>query len=147
MLDDIDRRILQLLGDNSRLPLRAIAQEVGLSSPAAAERIRKLEDREVIRRYTVDIQPAPLGYSLQAIVRIRPLPGKLKEVEKLIAAAPEVAECDKVTGEDCYVARLHLRSIEQLDQILSRISDRAETNSAIVKTQVVRRRPPPLLLG
>lgn len=146
MIDDIDRAILRTLAADSRTPLRAIAEAAGLSSPAAAERMRKLEDRGVIQRYSLDVHPAPLGYGLQAIVRIRPLPGKLKEVEKLIAAAPEVAECDKVTGEDCYVARIHLRSIAQLDTILSRIADNAETNSAIVKSQVVARRPPPLVL-
>ena len=146
MLDPIDRALLEALVENSRMPLKELAARVGLSSPGASERLRRLEERQAIRRYTADVNPAALGYSLQAIVRIRPLPGKLTEVEKLMAAIPQLAECDKVTGEDCFIARLHLRSIEQLDEILSRISDRAETNSAIVKAQVVARRPPPLAL-
>uniref|UniRef100_UPI0013D56DCD Lrp/AsnC family transcriptional regulator n=1 Tax=Enterobacter cloacae TaxID=550 RepID=UPI0013D56DCD len=72
----------------------------------------------VIRSFTIDIDPNAIGYTLQAIVRIKPLPGKLHMVQKLIEEIPEFSECDKVTGDDCFIARLHLRSIGQLDQIL-----------------------------
>lgn len=83
-----------------------------------------------------------LGYSLQAIVRVKPLPGKLKAVQKLLETIPELSECDKVTGEDCFIIRLHLRAIEHLDFILERITDKAETHSSIVKSQPVARRLP-----
>ena len=85
-----------------------------------------------------------IGYPLQAIVRIRPLPGKLHIVQRLIEDIPQITECDKVTGDDCFVARLHMRSIEQLDEILDRIADKAETSTAIIKAQPVKRRLPPL---
>ena len=144
MIDATDRKILEALLADARLPLKQLAERVGLSAPSVSERLRRLEDRRVIRRYTVDIDPRALGFMLQAIVRIKPLPGKLQAVQKLVAELPEVAECDKVTGDDCFVARLHLRSMEQLDEILDRIIDRAQTSSAIVKSQVVVRRAPPL---
>ena len=80
----------------------------------------------------------------QAIVRIRPLPGKLHVVQQLIAEIPEVVECGKVTGDDCFIARLHVRSIGLLDELLDRIADKAETSTAIVKSQPVKRRNPPL---
>lgn len=147
MLDATDRAILEALADNSRMPLKELAARVGLSSPGVSERMRRLEERQAIQRYTIEVNPALLGYTLQAIVRIRPLPGKLREVETMMAAIPQLAECDKVTGEDCFIARLHLRSIVQLDEILSRIAEKAETNSSIVKAQVVPRRAPPLALG
>jgi Lrp/AsnC family leucine-responsive transcriptional regulator len=98
----------------------------------------------VIRGFTVDIDPRALGYTLQAIVRIRPLPGKLHIVRQLLESIPEFTECDRVTGDDCFVARLYVRSIEQLDQILDRIVDKAETSTAVVKSQPIERRPPPL---
>jgi Lrp/AsnC family transcriptional regulator, leucine-responsive regulatory protein len=120
-----------------------LARRVDLSSPSVSERLRRLEERGVIRSFTVDIDPKAMGYALQAIVRIRPLPGKLHLVQKLIEGIPEFSECDKVTGDDCYIGRLHVRSIEHLDQILDRITDKAETNTAIVKSQPVRRRLPP----
>jgi Lrp/AsnC family leucine-responsive transcriptional regulator len=146
MLDPIDRAIVEALLADARMSLKDLAAHAGLSPPGVSERLRRLEERNVIRAYTVDVNPLALGYTLQAIVRIRPMPGKLAAVQKLMAAIPELAECDKVTGEDCFVARLHLRSIEHLDAILDRIADKAETNTSIVKAQVVARRAPPLAL-
>ncbi|WP_066741582.1 Lrp/AsnC family transcriptional regulator [Cupriavidus sp. D384] len=143
-LDDTDRRILTLLQQDARMPVKALAEQVGLSSPGASERLRRLEDRGVIRGFTVDVEPRTLGFSMQAIVRIKPLPGKLQAVQKLIEAIPEFAECDKVTGDDCFIGRLYLRSIEHLDHILEQITEMAETSSAIVKSQPVKRRLPPL---
>jgi len=143
MLDNPDQRILEVLLKDSRISLKDLAQQVGLSSPSVSERLRRLEERGVIRAFTIEIDPQALGYPLQAIVRIRPLPGKLQIVQKLIQEIPEFSECDKVTGEDCFIARLFVRSIEQLDAILDRIADRAETSTAIVKAQPIRRRPPP----
>lgn len=147
MLNNQDRRILEALLGDGRMSLKELAEQVGLSSPSVSERLRRLEERGVIRRYTVEVDPRALGYPLQAVVRIRPLPGQLPTVQKLIEEIPECAECDKVTGEDCFVARLFVRSIEQLDAILDRIADKAETNTAIVKAQPITRRPPPLAVG
>jgi Lrp/AsnC family leucine-responsive transcriptional regulator len=143
-LDELDRRILEILVGDARISLKQLAGRVNLSSPATSERLRRLEERGVIRAFTVDVDPRALGYELQAIVRIRPMPGKLAAVQKLVAEIREFSECDKVTGDDCFIGRLHLRSIEQLDQILDRIADKAETSTAIVKSQPVRRRLPPL---
>ena len=144
MLDTLDKRILEILVDDARISLKDLAKQVGLSSPSVSERLRRLEERGVIRAFTIDIDPEAIGYKFQAIVRIRPLPGRFPAVEELIKEIPEFSECDKVTGEDCLVGRLNLFSIEQLDQILDRITDKAETNTAIVKSQPVRRRLPPL---
>jgi Lrp/AsnC family leucine-responsive transcriptional regulator len=144
MLDEVDRRMVEILAEDARISLKDLAGRVNLSSPSASERLKRLEERGVIRAFTVDIDPQALGYTLQAIVRVRPLPGQLHRVQQLIEEIPEFSECDKVTGEDCFIARLHLRSIDQLDEILDRIIDKAETNTAIVKAQPVKRRLPPL---
>ena len=144
LLDALDKRILEILVDDARISLKDLAKQVRLSSPSVSERLRRLEERGVIRAFTIDIDPEAIGYKFQAIVRIRPLPGRFPAVEELIKEIPEFSECDKVTGEDCLVGRLNLLSIEQLDQILDRITDKAETNTAIVKSQPVRRRLPPL---
>jgi Lrp/AsnC family transcriptional regulator, leucine-responsive regulatory protein len=145
VIDSIDQRIVEVLKADSRVSLKDLAQRVGLSSPSASERLRRLEERGVIRAFTVDLDPVALGYSLQAIARIRPLPGKLQVVQRLLQEIPECCECDKVTGDDCFIARLCVRSIEDLDSILDRIADKAETSTAIVKSQPVRRRPPPFI--
>ncbi len=144
-MDETDRRIIEALMNDARMSLKDLAAHAGLSSPGVSERIRRLQERGIIRGFTVDLDPKALGYSLQAIVRIRPLPGKLHIVQQLIEDIAEFCECDKVTGEDCFIARLAVPEIEQLDGILDRISDKAETSTSIVKAQPIRRRPPPLV--
>ena len=143
-LDDTDRALLAALAQDARQPVSELARLVGLSAPSTAERIRRLEAQGVIERFTVQIDPRALGFTLQAIVRVKPLPGQLHLVEDVIRRIPEFVECDKVTGDDCFVCRLYLHSIEQLDEILSKITDRAETSTAIVKSTPVARRLPPL---
>ena len=144
MTDEIDQLLLNALMEDSRRSLKALAQISGLSSPSVAERLRRLEERGVLKGYTVEIDPNCFGYQLQAIVRIRPLPGQLQEVERQIIAIPEFTECDKVTGEDCFIARLLLRDIRQLDEILDGFAELATTTTSIVKASPVLRRLPPL---
>ncbi len=143
MLDDIDQRLLELLLHDARTSIKELAYEVGLSSPSTSERLRRLQERGIVSAFTIDLDAKVLGFPLQALVRIRPLPGKTLLVQKLLQGMPEVIECDKVTGDDCFVARLLVRSIEALDGALERIAEEAETSTAIVKAQPVRRRPAP----
>jgi Lrp/AsnC family leucine-responsive transcriptional regulator len=144
VLDELDRRIIKTLSNDARISIKELANVIGLSSPSTSERVKRLEERGVIRSFTVDVADEALGYTLQAIVRVRPLPGKLHVVEQLLVEIPEVVECDKVTGDDCYIVRLMVRSIAQLDEILDRIVAKAETSTSIVKSQPVKRRNPPL---
>ena len=143
-LDDPDQRMLEALARNARISLKELAEAAGLSSPSAAERLRRLEERGVISAFTVDIAPEAIGYPLQAIVRIRPLPGQLHVVERIIQETPEFIECDKVTGDDCFIGRLVVRSMGELDGILDKITERAETNTSMIKATPVKRRLPPL---
>ncbi|MFB2565868.1 Lrp/AsnC family transcriptional regulator [Rhizobium sp. IMFF44] len=143
-LDEVDQRMLEALARNARISLKELAEAAGLSSPSAAERLRRLEERGVISAFTVDIEPEAIGYPLQAIVRIRPLPGQLHVVERIIQETPEFIECDKVTGDDCFIGRLVVRSMGELDGILDKITERAETNTSMIKATPVKRRLPPL---
>jgi Lrp/AsnC family leucine-responsive transcriptional regulator len=143
-IDAVDQRILNALAGDARMSLKELAQVAGLSSPSAAERLRRLQERGVISAFTIDVDPAALGYLLQAIVRIRPLPGQLHVVERLIQETPEFVECDKVTGDDCFIARLVVPSMGELDAILDRIVEKAETNTSMIKASPVKRRLPPL---
>ena len=99
----------------------------------------------MIAAFTVELDPRALGYTLQAIVRVKPLPGQLHLVEEMLRRIPEFVECDKVTGDDCFICRLYLRTIAHLDDILSKVTERAETSTAIVKSTPVPRRLPPLV--
>jgi Lrp/AsnC family leucine-responsive transcriptional regulator len=142
VIDDVDQKILEALAENARISLKELAQAAGLSSPSAAERLRRLDERGIIAAFTIDIDPAALGYPLQAIVRVRPLPGQLHVVQRIIQETPQFVECDKVTGDDCFIARLVVRSMPELDTILDKVAEKAETSTSMVKASPVKRRLP-----
>ncbi len=144
VIDDVDQKILAALAENARISLKELAQAAGLSSPSAAERLRRLEERGIISGFTIDIDAAALGYPLQAIVRVRPLPGQLHVVQRIIQDTLQFVECDKVTGDDCFIARLVVGSMAELDTILDKVAEKAETSTSMVKASPVKRRLPPL---
>lgn len=146
MIDDIDRLLLEALSEDARMPVKALAARAGLSAPSTAERLRRLEARGVIKGFTVEINPEALGFLFEALVRIQPLPGKMHAVQRLIEGTPAVSACDKVTGDDCFVARVHARSLAELDALLDRFADKAATNTSLIKARPVHPRPPPLRL-
>jgi len=100
-IDKTDRLLLKLLAQDARLSIKSLSEKVGLSAPATAERVRRLEENEIIEGFSIAINLDALGYPLMAIVRVKPLAGQLNYVQKLIQQMPECSECDKVTGEDC----------------------------------------------
>src|ERR1700676_4747028 len=107
-LDETDRALLAALAADARQPVSELARRFSLSAPSTAERVRRLEAQGVIERFTVQIDPRALGFTLQAIVRVKPLPGQLHLVEDVIRRIPEFVECEKVTGDDCFICRLYL---------------------------------------
>lgn len=141
-IDETDRLIVRLLCENARMPVSELARKVGLSGPSTSERIRRLENNGIIARFTAELDLEALGYPLQAIVRIKPRPGNMHIVEDMILNEPGFLDCDKVTGEDCFVTRLALRSIADLDPVLLPFHERAETNTAIIKSSPFRSRMP-----
>jgi Lrp/AsnC family leucine-responsive transcriptional regulator len=142
-IDAVDSRILAALDADSRLSMSELARLVGMSAPAVSERVRRLEAGGV-RGFTLDVDARALGYQIRALVRIRPLPGKLHVVEKLIQDTPQFIECDKITGDDPFLARLVVHSIEEMDDVLEALSDHAVTSTAVIKGTSVARRLPPL---
>jgi Lrp/AsnC family transcriptional regulator, leucine-responsive regulatory protein len=141
-MDEKDRLIIGNLLEDARMPVSELARRVGLSGPSTSERMRRLEANGLIAGYTLDLDLEALGFVLQAIVRIKPRPGNLHIVEDMIMNEPRFIDCDKVTGEDCFVTRLALRSIAELDPLLLPFHDRAETNTAIIKSSPLRGRIP-----
>lgn len=143
-LDSADRLIVETLLRDARTSLRALGSRADLSAPVVGDRIRRLEDDGIIAAFTLELSATALGYMTEAIVRIEPLPGRLAEVESILRDIPEVTECDVVTGDDCFVVRLALRGLGDLDRVLSPIHRIARTSTGIVKRSSVKRRAPPL---
>ena len=144
MLDAVNRQVLAELARNPRLPMTELGRRVGMSSPAVAERVRRLEGAGVIRGYRLDIDPAALGLPLTAFVRVRPNPGQLPRMAEVARSIPEVVECHRVTGEDCFVLKLLLPAMDQLDQVLDRFLLHGTTTTSIVQSSPVPPRTPPL---
>ncbi|MGO4839096.1 Lrp/AsnC family transcriptional regulator [Rhizobiaceae sp. 2RAB30] len=141
-LDGVDMRILRILAEDARTSVAEIARAVGMSAPSVSERIRRLQDNGTIAGYTIQVDPAAFGLPLSAWLRIRPVPGELARVSEIIKAIPQVVNCDRVTGEDCFVARVHVRSVADLESVIDRIIPYAMTNTAIVQSSPVAPRLP-----
>src|SRR3982751_6794817 len=117
-LDAIDRTIVGELQADGRVSLAELGRRAGLSPAAVADRVRRLEDTGVITGYRAIVDPRALGYALTAIVRVRPAPRQLPKVAELARRTPEVVECRRVTGEDCYVMTTHVRDVEHLEEVI-----------------------------
>jgi Lrp/AsnC family leucine-responsive transcriptional regulator len=144
LLDEVNLRILGELQADGRLGLAELGRRIGLSAPAVGERVQRLERTGAIRGYHADLDPAALGFPVAAVVRIRPSPGQLQRIPEIARETPEVAECHRITGEDCYLLRLHLRSIDDLEDVLDRFTPHGLTTTSIVHSTPVPRRGPPL---
>ena len=146
-VDDLDLRLLDLLAVDSRTSTAALARALGMSAPSVAERLKRLQEAGVIRRFTVDVDAVALGYTLTAYVRIRPTAGQIAKVAQLLAELPEIVECDRITGDDCFLARAHVRSVDDLERLIDRIAPLAQTNTAVVQSSPVARRLPAARAG
>jgi Lrp/AsnC family leucine-responsive transcriptional regulator len=144
-LDATDIMILHALANDARVAVAELARTIGLSPPSISERIKRLEEADVISGYTVQINKAALGLPLAAWMRIRPLPGELQRVAKIVQGIPEVVECDRITGEDCFMARAHVESVAALEKLIDKIIPYAMTNTSIIQSSPVPKRLPPIL--
>jgi Lrp/AsnC family leucine-responsive transcriptional regulator len=136
-------QLLRLLQKKPRATVAELARQVGMSSPAVKERLVRLEESGVLE-YRVDLNPRALGYSMMALVRVRPLPGHSKKVAELLQAIPQVTECHAITGEDCFVLRVHVKDISHLDDVLDKVLAHAQTTTSIVRSTPVSLRNLPV---
>ena len=143
LLDLTNLRLMGELQSDARLSIAELGRRVGLSAPAVAERLGRLERAGAITGYRAEIHPPALGYTLAAVLRMRPAPRQIAKVADIARATPEVVECHRVTGEDCFYMKLHLRSIEELPSVLDRFLLYGETTTSIVNATPVPRRDPP----
>src|SRR5919198_5474891 len=143
-LDDTDRKIVGELTANARISFAELGRRVNLSSPAVADRVQRLERTGVITGYRAELDPRVLGFALTAIVRVKPAPGRLAQIPKLAAELPQVGECHRITGEDCFYLTVHLRSIDELSGLLDRFLPYGQTTTSIVNATPIPRRDPPL---
>lgn len=139
-LDAIDAAILRELCADARIPRAELSRRVGLSAPSVADRVRRLEDVGIITGYGARINPARLGYGLTILIRARPLPGEMSNMIEAIQDTPQIIACDRVSGEDCFVARAHVRDVAEMEAVIDRIVPYGATNSSVVQSSPVEER-------
>jgi len=131
-LDDIDRKILGLLQRDARMTNSAIAAEVGMTASSVFERIRKLEQRGVIKGYTVTLDPAALGKVLTAFIRVTVEEDESYEAGvEAVGADPDVLECYHVAGEDCLIIKTRVADPAELERLLKRIRGRLTVQRSV----------------
>jgi Lrp/AsnC family transcriptional regulator, leucine-responsive regulatory protein len=140
-LDETNRLLIAELQRDARLSIAELGRRVGLSPPAVAERLGRLEQAGTITGYHAEVDPAAVGLSLSAIVRVRPSPGQIQNVAELARETPEVVWCHRVTGEDCYVMRAHLRDVLHLEEVIDRFTVLGQTTTSIMQSSPVPGRP------
>jgi Lrp/AsnC family transcriptional regulator, leucine-responsive regulatory protein len=141
LLDGTGWLILQALQQNARLSYSELGQSVGLSSPAVAERVRRMEDAGIISGYHAEINVAKIGFPITAVIRMSPSPGeRCTRFTASIQEIPEVLECHRVTGSDSLVMKVVASSVEHLETLIDQLSSHGQLTTSIVLSSPVTRR-------
>ena len=143
-IDATDRAIIAALVVNGRITVRELAEQIGMSSPSITERIHKLEDTGAIRGYTIVVDPTVFGLGIFAHVRVRAMSGEVKRVAQMLIDTPEVVEADHVTGEDCFLAKVIVSDLQELETVIGRFLPFSSTDTAIIQSTTVVKRLPKL---
>jgi Lrp/AsnC family leucine-responsive transcriptional regulator len=141
-MDSVDARILVILQQEGRISMRELGARVGLTGPAAAERVRRLEERGAVLGYRAVVSPTHLGRPLRAFISVAlPTGCASREFEAFVQEAPEIQECHRITGEDCYLLQVALPDVSALQVLLERMSHYGRTRTSIVLSSLVESKP------
>ena len=143
-LDPKDLAILKCLQNDPRLGIADLARQVELSAPTVRDRLQRLVEIGVIRRWWLEIDPSALGYPICVYIRVRPMPEQLNKIAALANELPQVVEAHRVTGEDCFIIKAYIKALENLDQLLDRFLAFGQTTTSIVQSSPVLQRGLPV---
>ena len=141
VLDDRDIRLIALLEANARASLADLARALSISPQSVSERLKRLEDQGVLD-FAVRLAPEKLGLAIGAYIRIQPAMGELARVTEIVKTIPEIVECHRITGEDCFVAKVFVEKVEHLEGVIDRLLPYARTNTSIIQSSPVPARLP-----
>jgi Lrp/AsnC family leucine-responsive transcriptional regulator len=144
VLDKLNVRLLTELSADPRLRTTELARRLGVSAPTVRERVTRLEESGVIRGYRLEIDPAAVGLPIAAWVRLRPGPGQIPRIIDLAARTPEVVECHRISGEDCFLIRVQVAAIAGLEDVLDKFLVHGQTTSSFIVSTPVESRNVPL---
>lgn len=142
--DPTNIELLRLLQKDPRASISDLARRVGMSNPAVKERVLRLEESGIVAGYRLELSAKDLGYEVLAFVRVRPAPGHLHKIAQLAQTIPEITECHRITGEDCFILKVYLKEISSLDRVLDQFLSHGQTTTSIVQSSPVPPRGLPL---
>ncbi len=140
-MDELNRKILQCLQENARQSNAEIGRTIGISSPAVAERIRKLEDAGIITGYKALLSPFEMGFQLEAIITLRAFMGKLKPFLEKVKTFKEVIHCHRITGNENIVMHVILKNQKHLEKFIDVLISYGECKTQIILSHVVTHNP------
>ncbi len=138
IIDNLNRKILKCLQQNSRQSNAEIGRQVGISSPAVSERIKKMEDLGIIEGYKAIVSPFEVGYQLKAIITLRAFMGKLKPFLEKVKTFDEVINCYRITGDENIVMEVVLKDQKHMESFIDQLIIYGESKTQIVLSDVVK---------
>lgn len=141
-MDSLDLKILTSLDADARRSFADLARELDVSQPTIADRVRRLESRGILRGTMLSLDHSRLGYGVSAFVRIRTNSTSKRGLIDVASKMPQITEMVSVTGEDCCIARVVARSVEELSNVLERLSAFGQTSTSIILGTLVSQRNP-----
>jgi Lrp/AsnC family leucine-responsive transcriptional regulator len=139
-MDNLNVNILMCLQQNARLSNAEIGRQVGVSSPAVSERIKKMEDLGIIEGYKTMVSPFEIGYQFKAIITLRAFMGKLKPFLEKVKTYDEVVNCYRITGDENFVMEVVLKNQKHLEAFIDQLISYGETKTQIVLSRVVKQK-------
>jgi len=141
VLDELNWKILKCLQENARQSNSEIGRQVGITSPAVSERIKKMEDAGIIQSYDATISPYEIGYQLKAIITLRAFMGMLKPFMEKVKTYDEVLNCYRITGNENFVMEVVLKNQKHLEAFIDQLIVYGETKTQIVLSKVIKNKP------
>lgn len=135
-IDEIDVRILQELQADSRISIRELSKRVNLSPPSITERVRRLEDHNIIEGYTIRLNKKELGFGIDCIVQVTMKDGQYEKFKSFIQDYKHSEWCYRIAGAACFIVKLSVPSLEDIEQFINAVSSYTQTNTSIVFSKV-----------
>ncbi len=131
-LDPTDVAIIEVLQQDGRIAISELGRRVGLSQPATSERVKRMEERGIITGYTAKINPAALGLTMMAVIRLRTTHEHIQSSLKQFSEMPHVMEVLRLTGEDCFILKVFVPSPQELETIVDAVARHGAVTTSLV---------------